>query len=79
MDFSSIPARKSLETSTFQAAGVMFSNNYCTQILLFVVHFVFLSAAKPTDQGEESVVLLLVVVDGGGDHFQRSHVQFFEV
>ncbi len=40
----------------------------------------FLSAAKPTDQGEESVVLLLlVVVVVGGDHFQMSHVQFFEV
>ena len=35
----------------------------------------FLSAAKPTDQGEESIVLLVVVVGGG--HFQMSHVQFF--
>ncbi len=38
----------------------------------------FLSAAQPTDQGEESVLLLLVVVVGG-DHFQMSNVQFFEV
>ncbi len=38
----------------------------------------FLSAAQPTDQGEESVVLLLVVVVGG-DHFSVSHVQFFGV
>ncbi len=44
----------------------------------FVKNKVFLSAAKPTDQGEESVVLVVVVV-GGGDHFQMSHVQFFEV
>ena len=36
----------------------------------------FLSAAQPTDQGEESVVLLLLVVVGG-DHFSSSHVQFF--
>ena len=34
----------------------------------------FLSAAQPTDQGEESVILLVVVV---GDHFSFSHVQFF--
>ncbi len=40
----------------------------------------FLSAAQPTDQGEESVVLLLGgVVVGGGDHFSVSHVQFFGV
>ncbi len=37
----------------------------------------FLSAAHPTDQGEESVLLLLVVV--GGDHFSSSHVLFFGV
>ncbi len=30
----------------------------------------FLSAAKPTDQGEESVVLLVVVVVGGGTIFK---------
>ncbi len=41
---------------------------------------VFLSAAQPTDQGEESVVLLLgVVVGGGGDHFSVAHEQFFGV
>ncbi len=33
----------------------------------------FLSAAQPTDQGEESVVLVVVV----GDHFSVSHVQLF--
>ncbi len=34
-------------------------------------HFLFLSAAKPTDQGEESVVLVFVVVGGfGGTVFQ---------
>ncbi len=38
----------------------------------------FLSAAQPTDQGEESVVLFVVVVGGGG-HFSSSHVQFFGV
>ncbi len=36
----------------------------------------FLSAAQPTDQGEESVVLLVPV---GGDYFLISHVQFFGV
>ncbi len=35
----------------------------------------FLSAAQPTDQGEESIVLVVVV--GGGDLFSSSHVQFF--
>ena len=43
----------------------------------------FLSAAQPTDQGEESVLLLLllllVVVVVVGDHFSSSHVQFFGV
>ncbi len=34
----------------------------------------FLSAAQPTDQDGESVILLVVVV---GDHFSFSHVQFF--
>ncbi len=47
------------------------------------IHFlpcIFLSAAQPTDQGEESVVLLLLlVVVVGGDHFSVSHVQFFGV
>ncbi len=44
------------------------------------MYFPFLSAAQPTDQGEESVVLLLVVVVvGGGDHFSVSRVQFFGV
>ncbi len=37
---------------------------------------VFLSAAQPTDQGEESVVLVVVV---WGGHFSSSHVQFFGV
>ncbi len=37
----------------------------------------FLSAAQPTDQGEESVVLLVIVVVGGGNHLSISHVQFF--
>ncbi len=36
----------------------------------------FLSAAQPTDQGEERVVLLVPV---GGDYFLISHVQFFGV
>ena len=36
-----------------------------------------LSAAQSTDQGEESVVLVVLVVVG--DHFQMSHMQFFEV
>ncbi len=39
----------------------------------------FLSAAQPTDQGEESVVLVVVVVVVGADHFSISHVQFFGV
>ncbi len=40
----------------------------------------FLSAAQPTNQGEESVVLLVVViVVVGGGHFSVSHVQFFGV
>ncbi len=38
----------------------------------------FLSAAKPTYQGEESVLLLLVIVVGGG-HFSSSHAQFLGV
>ncbi len=38
----------------------------------------FLSAAQPTDQGEESVVVLLLLVVGRG-HFSVSHVQFFRV
>ncbi len=32
----------------------------------------FLSAAQPTDQGEESVVLLLLVVVVGGEPFFKS-------
>ena len=36
-----------------------------------------LSAAQPTYQGEESVVLVVIVV--GGDYFLISHVQFFGV
>ncbi len=39
----------------------------------------FLSAAKPTDQGEESVIVLLLVVVGGVGPFFKSHVQFFWV
>ncbi len=38
----------------------------------------FLSAAQPTDQGTESVVLLLVVVVVG-THFISTEVQFFGV
>ncbi len=38
----------------------------------------FLSAAQPTDQGEEGVLVVVVVVVGGG-HFSASHVQFFGV
>ena len=35
----------------------------------------FLSAAQPTDQGTESVVLVVVV----GTHFMSTEVQFFGV
>ncbi len=38
----------------------------------------FLSAAQPTDQGEESVVLVVVVV-GGGTIFQSPMYSFFGV
>ncbi len=38
----------------------------------------FLSAAQPTDQGEESVVLV-VVVGGEGPFFSLPYVQFFGV
>ncbi len=39
----------------------------------------FLSAAQPTDQGVESVVLLLVVGGGGTVFVLLPHVQFFGV
>ena len=46
-----------------------------------IIYTHFLSAAQPTDQGEESVVLVLVlvVVVVVGDHFSVSHEQFFGV
>ena len=50
--------------------------------LRFFNYPTFLSAALPTDQGEESVLLLAVVIDFvvvGGDHFSVSHLQFFGV
>ncbi len=37
----------------------------------------FLSAAQPTDQGEESVILVVVVVVVVVDHISFSYVQFF--
>ena len=39
----------------------------------------FLFAAQPTDQLEESVLVVVVVVVVGGDHFSSPHVQFFGV
>ncbi len=42
----------------------------------------FLSAAQPTDQGEEGVlvvVIIIIIVVVGGGHFSVSHVQFFGV
>ncbi len=41
------------------------------------VNYVYLSAAQPTDQGTERVVVLLLVVVG--KHFTSTEVQFFGV
>ncbi len=46
------------------------------KIRAVALQFLFLSAAQPTDQGDESVVLLVVVIVVGKDHFSVSYVQF---
>ena len=53
----------------------------CTALFLRVLPIYsggFLSAAQPSDQGEESVVVLLLVVVVGA-HFISTEVQFFGV